>query len=1282
MKCSLLSLTLSVGFLFCASASDPSLIRHYAFDRVSDEVPNLAGDKKGTLIITTLDPYLNRAYFSKLNTDYPRWTEGRLPNTSALEFRSADGSVMNSQFYGTKSGVFTLSTWIRLHSPSEEKRDAFLFSSGSGFGSGWNIKASAWDTSFRIGRPASAGGDVTLSTPALSQNVWHQLTAVLDKNTLRLYIDGELAGTKDFDGTFTQPANPEGRWTLYPEESPGGLKIGAINSLGNSLFFDCDDLRIYDRILSAEEIRASYDSSRSPLSADEQTANHLAYLHQRSLADQFQIEIPRDTYGYFSAGSDLPLTIAAPASKTPLTVDVTITAPGQKPTFQEQKTIAPSEKPSLTWNLPVPKLHGLYQIDVTVKGTDGLLIKESFPIGVTVPLIPIAQRPPTSPLGGHQIFARHNEDLALGARVERHIPYIPKRADGSPDLDHLDVAVEHVRQSGLDLMLTVQPYYDPPGVKSPVMPEWEPWLRAIVERYKGKVKYWEILNEPNAHRITPQEYVALLKTAHDVIREVDPSALIVGICGVTNYPEWTDDVLSAGGAGYFDILSFHNYIGSSPISGWKSQRKIERTREILRKHLGKDIPMWNSEGGIHQPRRLDGQPLTNDQLIERYPRGSRQEDGIVIVPADAISMVTEEVGACWQIQSILLDAALGVEKWFILQGASHFYPHSGGSKGSPSLKGIAYAAMASVITDMKSAQLIPLSVSSSAGVLITAMDGKHAAALFADIPATRSFVVNRNGTWHGMDYLGNPLQWEAKNNLLTVSFGMEPVYIFDVPADFHEAPFLSIQEFPALVSPAEEAKGTLSVTNLFSSPLKGTLTMTSSQSSLTVEEAINLPPGEKADIPFVLKAGPLKRGEHALTATLSQDGREIASSERSFSSEGVARGIPLLDREISLNADPADWEGIPAEIADTASNVVLGRPPVGYYDPATWQGPDDLSFSVQTAWHPDKGIYFLLTVKDESFQPVPAESIDRAFLQDTLELFFDGRPLESQTPVYSFGTEQSVLVPTSGEKPQPAPRKSFARYGDSIDVQAVSRQTSDGYIIEGLIRPRANAPFKLSPGTRIGMDFVVDDAGPGKMTRKAQMALHGSANNSSDTSGFGRYYLMDRPAGAVENLLRNSQFETSSGDQVSSWTFVNDSKEATPAAFQTGAVDIDGTRALWISPPRDVQAQGWWMQAIPIEPDTAYAVSYRLKGVAEGPLKWANAGAGVYFLGAKGEWITWQPISSSPPTGQWGTYSQRILPPAGAHLMGFRFTASANGVKGKADFYCTDISISAEPLHR
>lgn len=1114
------------------------------------------------------------------------------------------------------------------------------------------------------------------------------MAALLDKKTVSLYIDGVLAGTKSFDGTYQQPRPPSGRWSLFPEEAQGGLKIGATSVLANTRAFDCDELSIYNRVLTPADIATRFIAGRPATSVADQIYTHQELIKKQVSRDRIKIEIPRASYGYFPADKSIPLTITVPSDVAipyPLKVTVALSGENAKAIFQAEKFISQKQDSvsGLVWEIPFAAARGLYDLRVALTDARGAsVVTTTFPLAATVAIPPVGERPASSPLGGHQIFSRHNETLALGARTERNIPYIPKNADGSPNFTTLDRSVDIALSTGIDLMLCIQPYYDPPGSRSENIPTWENWARAIVDRYKGRVKYWEILNEPNAHNISPAQYVGYLKTAHAIIRELDPAAKVVGLCGVTTYPEWTDDVLAAGGGGYFDILAFHNYIGSSPISAWRTQRKIERTRAIMLKHMGKEVPMWNTESGIHQPRRIDGHSLTDDELLERYPRGSRQADGIVLVPADAITMATEKVGACWQTQSILLDCGLGVERWFMLMGSSVFYPHGGASKGTPSLKGVAYAALSSVVSTMKSAKLIPLSVSSSAGVLITHLDAHNTVALFADTPATRSFSVRRNGTYRGMDYLGNPLSWEARDNLLTVSFGMEPVYIFDVSDDFREAPFLGISDVPALVSPGEQTAGAVTVTNLYSTPLSAELAITSPQSTVTHDRAISLKPGEKTTVPFQLKAGPLKRGEHVLTVRLSRQREEIASFEQTFTSEGVARGIPRVSQAIRLDGDSADWDGIPAETADTSARVVIGRPPVGYYDPATWQGPSDLSFSVKTAWHPDRGIYFLLTVTDDVVKTVPAEKLDRGFLQDALEFFFDGRPLHEQAPVYSFGAEQHLIVPAVGATASPCLHKSWARYGDSVEIESVGKKTASGYVIEGLVRPKPGAPFKLVAGTRIGMDFTLDDAGEAPMTRKTQMALHGTSNNNTDTSGFGRYYLMDQTAAATLNLLRNPELQAAPDGSLPGWVFQDGSKAATGKETKSGVKEIDGVRALWMSVPEGVQAQGLWIQTVPVKPEHGYAVSFRVKGDLAGTAKWCNAGGGVYFLGDQGQWLGFERIATQPPSGEWGTYGARVLAPAGATQLGFRFQASANNLQGSLDFFCTDMVVSEEPAAR
>ena len=1278
-------------------AQDKSLVRYYTFEELGDEVRNLAGDHVGSLLISVREPYYNPAlhYISNLNIDFAQWTKGRIPGKPALSFGSATNSVQRSLLYRTASGVLTLETWIRTHSNPGDKTAACLFSIGSGFGDGWFMAATSDGINLRIGRPAGDGGDVALSVKPLTGHVWHHLAAVIDHRALRLYVDGELAGTKEFSSDFHQTPEPGGHYAGNPEEHNGGLKIGSIRQPENTLRFDCDELAIYDRVLAVDEIRTHYETGRPKESAVEQDQTHRALLERQAMLAGITMEFPLEYNGYFPAGEPVALTIVVQADvklPAPLTVDVAIRDASQKSVFTGKKNLALSGKEDarLVWDLPLPKTCGLYQIDVSLKDSTGaVLLKKNYPAAAALRVVPMIERPASSPMAG-------NVERALGGRCARLIPWCPKLPNGTPGFEFSDRDVKFALNAGTDVLFCISPRFDMGQVdlnKVLTDPkEWENWVRPLIERYKDRVKYWEILNEPNANsfgnRISPDLYIALLKSAHRVIREVDPQAKVVGLCGVTTYPEWTENVLAAGGGGFFDILAFHNYIGSSPISAWKRDRKIERTRAAMIKHLGKtaaEIPIWNTESGIHQPRRVNGHSLTDAELLEKYHSRARQENGLTLVSADAITMATEHVGACWQTQSILLDCALGVKRWFVLMGASHFYPGGTGSEGCPTEKGIAYAALASVLTPVKSAQLLPISSSTAAGVMVTRLEGGHTVALFSDMTTTRSFSVTENRTYRGMDFLGNPMEWKALGNLLTVSFGMEPVYIFDVPESFGEAPFLTIKSFPALVSPNEKAEGVLTVKNMLPSPMKGTLQITSPNSSITFEKEISLPPSGLKDVPFLLEAGAIQRGSHSLTIRLSQEGKEISTTEYIYSSEGMAHGVPMISTPIKLDGNPDDWKDIPYETADQAANVVIGRPPVGYYDINTWQGPKDLSFTVKTVWSPDDGIYLLINVTDEKLKTVPADKLGLAFLQDCLEFFFDGRSLKDQTPHYSFGTEQVLVVPAIDDKLSPCLIKNLARYGESVEVEFVGGKTPTGYLMEGRIRPKANGPFKLAPGVRFGMDLVFDDEGPGEMTRRIQMALHGSASNCNDTSNFGRYQLLAAGRAAGSNLITNGDLSQSEGTSPKGWKFYEEYQKSMPPAdaakVKHGTQQMDGKRVLWLSSSAASQLNTWWLQTVTVKEKTGYDISCLINAKLSGKAAWCNGGAGVYFVDANGKWLGWTPVASiaATPAGEWATCNKTILTPAGTKTMGFRFGIMSSNVEGVADMFCTDVSIRESP---
>jgi hypothetical protein len=94
------------------------------------------------------------------------------------------------------------------------------------------------------------------------------------------------------------------------------------------------------------------------------------------------------------------------------------------------------------------------------------------------------------------------------------------------------------------------------------------FAKALATRYKGKIKYYELWNEPNdTHYYTGSmsSMVTMSQTIRDAIKSVDPNAIILSPCPTwssSGSPTiWMTNYLSAGGGQYFDIASYHAYAG-------------------------------------------------------------------------------------------------------------------------------------------------------------------------------------------------------------------------------------------------------------------------------------------------------------------------------------------------------------------------------------------------------------------------------------------------------------------------------------------------------------------------------------------------------------------------------------------------------------------------------------------------------------------------------------------------------------------------------------------------
>ncbi len=144
------------------------------------------------------------------------------------------------------------------------------------------------------------------------------------------------------------------------------------------------------------------------------------------------------------------------------------------------------------------------------------------------------------------------------------------------------------------------------------------FVHAVVSRYRGRVRYYQIWNEPNLVRewgtVSAREYVDLLKVAYRRAKEADPDCVILAGAlsatieldaemwgkGVNDFI-YLQQMYDAGAADFFDILSMQGYgLYSGPSDRRMRPRVLNFSRplyirEIMVENGDAGKPIWISE---------------------------------------------------------------------------------------------------------------------------------------------------------------------------------------------------------------------------------------------------------------------------------------------------------------------------------------------------------------------------------------------------------------------------------------------------------------------------------------------------------------------------------------------------------------------------------------------------------------------------------------------------------------------------------------------------------------
>jgi polysaccharide biosynthesis protein PslG len=175
------------------------------------------------------------------------------------------------------------------------------------------------------------------------------------------------------------------------------------------------------------------------------------------------------------------------------------------------------------------------------------------------------------------------------------------------------------------------------------------FVAAVAERYKGRVRFYQIWNEPNIfpewgnQSVNPEHYTRLLCAAHARIRAIDPDAVVIAAPLAPTVAQDGRDLhdlvflqrmYTAGARGCFDVASAQGY---GLFSGPDDRRLTPLETNVARHVLMRDVmvrngdartPIWLAEVNWNavpnDPARIEGVGrfgmVTDDEQARYVPR--------------------------------------------------------------------------------------------------------------------------------------------------------------------------------------------------------------------------------------------------------------------------------------------------------------------------------------------------------------------------------------------------------------------------------------------------------------------------------------------------------------------------------------------------------------------------------------------------------------------------------------------------------------------------------------
>ncbi len=172
---------------------------------------------------------------------------------------------------------------------------------------------------------------------------------------------------------------------------------------------------------------------------------------------------------------------------------------------------------------------------------------------------------------------------------------------------------------------------DAPG-RLPVnnLPAWSEYVSKIVTHAKGRIRFWEVWNEPpnfTGRDQTPEDYAKIVVSSYDAAKAADPSCL-VGLAAKSVHVNYLEQVIKAGAKDHFDYITVHPYeVLGTVINNAGTEPVFMSIVPTIRKMLAvqnpakADVPIFFTELGTDIKKGLDVQ---GHALVKAFTMGIAQ----------------------------------------------------------------------------------------------------------------------------------------------------------------------------------------------------------------------------------------------------------------------------------------------------------------------------------------------------------------------------------------------------------------------------------------------------------------------------------------------------------------------------------------------------------------------------------------------------------------------------------------------------------------------------------